>query len=789
MGIQSIGSSVASAVVEVSKQSAARPASAKPVAQDELSDFSPAQPPPVSIAPKADPRASVGAALGGNTFRILPGSSPAYATLVNTESSDGHSGPALTPESAAKVVEDAYRSNGAASAAAILHLEAETLGSKEQVDALLARCKPLLQKMAQELAATGRSDAEVQKAKDLLSSLASVAAEAGPAGQQQLAKAIADAIQHAPKGEDPFAPYKTSGEDLAFSKLLQGGEGAELFSQVLAQLQRSGAVPQAELLRAQLADGIQSLRHDYQSASDEKARLDARLASDLATYGPGLTAAQKRKYVAAFWKEPDHQKVLDAYDASADRLSTALAADAPVLEQLAKQGDAAAAKALQSGYEDLSRNDAHAKDALAYVATLNRDAALAHAVDAATGGKLSDQVEDLLANALPRAQSQVLASNVGKKGGFKAATAELQQMLAPILAGKNFAQAAKEVATLKSTLAELSSGHYDGAKALLAEFPKTKLGISLKAFAVAQGIYKSYEEFGSGEPRGAIVGFLESAHGGLALTAGVLNTLGKADAALGVARLTEKLDPYVALIADGNQLADDIRSLRKGATLEGGLDVAGDALGIAGDVLDATGFLAEAGVVLKAAGELLHALSGLISAWFGEGDDQEKQVLADRDRLLRQAGVPDETRKLLERAPSFAAQLSTLKLSPERFFQLLKELPDKRTIEARMQACEVAAALGYHGEQAFQFIEKLTQSLVMHPDALSKIRDALQPLTTEAGSNDGIDPKIVTDAARNLIDVLPGEVRDDFGLDEADPYANGRAFEPSYFTIAGQLQI
>lgn len=746
------------------------------------SSFKPAKPDLLKLQSGGGPTAQVQSK--AQTFRA-----PEGVAFVSADAAQ-HAASNNAVHESARAVETAYAHGGAPAAAAKLEEEAKKLNDPAQVDALIHEARPTIDKISNDLGRRVKEndddgDSDGHATQTSIDHLTAVADLASDAGVKDIAQSLGGGLQ-SNLGEDRGDINQF---DDAFEHLADDGKGARLAGALAVELINNRGMADAgnEILN-EASNAVDKTRERYNEARGEMSQLEARLAGDLAAFGPGLTQEQRDKYIEAFWNTPERKEVKEKAEGLADQLSTQLETTGPALETLAAQGDSDAAQALLDGYEALAQSDEHAAESIAFVGRVNNNGQLAQVIDDNTDGNLEDRLgEKILAPALPRAQAQIFGAHQAEgPAGADNAARDLKALLDPIKAGAKYVKLAKSVAKLGDTIEKLSAADYDGAKAILEGWDdSSKLGKALKVAAVAQGVYTGVQKFEDGDITGGLRDFIKSTKGGLEVTAGLLGTFGRAESAAKVAGFAAKAAPYLGLAIDGLQLADDIHNLTTdGADAGEVVSIIGTGVSLAGDVLNATGVGEVIGVPLNVIGGVIHAVGGFISSIIN-GNEEREELQQDRQQLLEATGIDQHTRELLSFYPEQAAEIGTFGLNREQFLGELQRLRDdfdggdSSNVEARMNGYRAAALFGLKGDEALRFAQMFTEQ---DPSAMYSVQSALNfaiPLDPSE-----VDANYLHDQQQQILAVMrvnfPPEAYAAFNLENR----RGEDFNAAYFSIA-----
>jgi hypothetical protein len=748
-------------------------------AKSDKDEFSPAKRKLVELRPEGTSAASG----KGGTFRAQQGAHPMSADAAE------HAANSQRVRESAQAVENAYNEGGAPAAAAKLEEEATRLASPSLVDQLIHEARPTLDKISDDLGQrivdNHDDDSDGKATEASIDHLAAVAERAGDGGVEEIADSLGAGLDARFNGQDRGDVNQF---DDAFEKLADSGKGGRLAAALANDLiNERGLIDAGNEILNEASNAVDKLREDYDSALGEVQQLEARLATDLAAFGPGLTDEQRDAYVDAFWADPARAEVRDTAHEKGDKLAKLLEQAGPHLEAHASYGDKDSAQALLDAHESLAKDDRYARQALEFAGRVANNEDLANVIDEHTDGNLEDRLSDgIIANALPRVQADIFASHAAEgPAGADAAAAELSEVLGPLKEAKKFAKIGQNISKLDDTLQDIRDGKYQSAQSILDSWDESnKFQRSLKVATLAFGVYTGVQKFQDGNVTGGLRDFLSQVKPGVEVTAGLLGTIGRVDQAAGVARFGAKALPVVGLAIDALQLADDIRALRQdGADAGEIISLLGTGVSLVGDVAEFIPGGQVVGVPLGIAGEAIRAIGGLVSGIIS-GNEEREELARDRAKLLEEAGVPAATRDLLTFYPQQAAEIGTLNLTRDEFLGELSTLrstfegEDSQPIEARMAAYKTAALFGLEGSEALRFIETFSSQ---DPQAVYSVQNTLNfavPIDPT-----GVDAQFYADAQDRLRDAMAVHFGQDafasFNLDQV----NGEDANIDFFAI------
>lgn len=481
--------------------------------------------------------------------------------------------------------------------------------------ALLRALWPKLTQWLRELA----QDKQAVRVMDALLPLSHAAEAAGPEMTAELGRLLAEVI---PDGQ-------LGNWDNGLSEAIRRGFGSQLALATAAALRAAGKLSGARDVERAVVEGVRALKDDYRAARAEKARLEQRLQSDLASFGAAMSPEERERYVAAFWAE--HHQAVEREAALGDRLATVMHEVGPKLEAMTLAGDHDAGRALLDAWEQLSASPAHARESIAWLGRLSGDGTLVRKLKEAAGDDLEARLEAALAEAVPLAQKELLALSADKPDGPRQALAELNRLLGDIRPGA-LGHLAEQVAQYGLLVEKLLSGDDAYVKSRLGQFAALgPLGKALAVAAVVGGIAAAGGYWAEGK------GY-EALKEGLKASGALLEVLSGAARAASTTSVFHRLLPLVSAAADLLQLGEDAGGL------VGGKGNAGDAIKVLGSLLSLAGNFPPA-ALLKVVGAILHAAGGAIDD-FINGEQERRDTASERARLYSRATGLDEASAL-----------------------------------------------------------------------------------------------------------------------------------------------
>jgi hypothetical protein len=682
----------------------------------------------------------------------------------------GFVGPVATPPEvleAARDVEQAYESGGAEAAAEELRSQAEELDDPAKVNMLLSSSQPTIDRISTDLANGVRDDSLDQDInEEVLRDLDATMNLAGEAGKDRVATSVAQKLADAiPAGSDQMWQF-----DDALGELAGDGIGSTLSARVAEKLINDfGRVEAGNALLNTSTDAINEVRADYEAKAEDLSKVEQRLNAEISQLGPALTPEEVEAYKAEFWARPENAEIRDDARAAGDKLSETLAASTQQLETLAAQGDTDAQKALFDGYKALAGTPNHADEAMQFIGRVNQNQGLADGLRAAYGAEFEQKLADeIMAPAVPNAQAEAIAE--AGEGGFEAAMAKFESLVS----GLGTAQALRDIPgdfqQMLEDVRAIHNGTYspDKVQDLLDSWgEKSAFGKSLAVASFGLGLYDLPSQLAEGEYLEAIKTTLTSTADGIELTAGILNSIGKAGAAADVAKFGAKFLPFVGLGVDAIQAYQDIEALRDGVSPGDVVNLIGSTVSLVGDI---AGFIPIAGtavdVVATFLGEALHVVGDLLNGDFGP-DLEDFDLGEVRDILHETLGLSDAEVQLLvaNTKEGYGERLQELGLEPEQIRELLTQtepplfafsggLGDYVPFGNPNPMFETLAAFGLSGDEAFRFLQEHGGALAAFDTVIADMYNADASLGNALASGD------FSAFREHALDVLPDDVAD-----------------------------
>ncbi|WP_158626494.1 hypothetical protein, partial [Corallococcus sp. AB049A] len=342
-------------------------------------------------------------------------------------------------------------------------------------------------------------------------------------------------------------------------------------------LGKAGAAVDAKLDTA-VAE-VQAAEQAYTAALAERDALEQRLAGDIASFGPYLTDTQQRAYIEEFRKL--HGGDYTRFDATAKKLETTLANNAPQLEQALRGPDGSAhARSIQAAYTALAQSKS-ASAALGWAAkmeapgsafapfmkTLPLDTVREKAVSGALVSFYEKFPNATPAQAVDHLQNVLTQGYLGQQAG--GAGADLQA---------NFKKLPEAMRTGLTGLRDLAAGRSQTGLSTLRnlEASSPRWGPGFAAAGLVMGILQTKQSAKAQDALGTLWAGTFSAQQLTSLTSTALSAANKSGGALVAAKFAGGLGAIGAaldLVVQGKEIADG-----KG-NVGTGLSIAGDTMG------------------------------------------------------------------------------------------------------------------------------------------------------------------------------------------------------------------
>ncbi|AKJ03198.1 hypothetical protein ATI61_118132 [Archangium gephyra] len=715
----------------------------------------------------------------GSTPTTAPTTTPTTApgthgfvgpTAAPAPGDPGFIGPVATPPEvleASREVEQAYASGGAEAAAEELRSQAEELDDPAKVDALISASQPTIDRISTELANGARENSVDQDTnREVLRDLDETMNRAGEAGKDRVATSIAQKLADAiPAGSDQLWQF-----DDALGELAEDGIGSTLSARVAEKLINDfGRVEAGNALLNTSTTAINEVRADYEAKAEDLSKVEQRLNAEISQLGPALTPEEVEAYKEEFWSRPENAEIRDAARTAGDKLSETLAASTAQLETLAAQGDRDAQEALFESYKALAGTPNHADEAILFTGRVNQNPGLADGLRAAYGAEFEQKLADeLVAPAVTNAQAEAIAE--AGEGGFEAAMAKFESLVSGLETAQSLTSIPGDFQQMLEDVRAIHDGTYspDQVQDLLDSWgEQSAFGKSLAVASFGLGLYDLPSQLAEGEYLEALKTALTSTADGIELTAGILNSVGKAGAAADVAKFGAKFLPFIGLGVDAIQAYQDVQALRDGVSPGDVVNLIGSTVSLVGDV---AGFIPVAGtavdVVATFLGEALHVVGDLLNGDFGP-DLEDFDLGEVRDILHETLGLSDAEVQLLvsNTNEGYGQRLQELGLEPEQIRELLTQtdpplfafsggLGDYVSFGNPNPMFDTLAAFGLTGDEAFRFIQE-------HGDALAAFDTVIaDPNNTDASIGNALRSGDFSAFREHALDVLPDDVAD-----------------------------
>ncbi|MBN8468093.1 hypothetical protein JYJ95_16350 [Corallococcus exiguus] len=388
---------------------------------------------------------------------------------------------------------------------------------------------------------------------------------------------------------------------------------------------------------------VHAAEQAYTAALAERDALEQRLAGDIASFGPYLTDAQQRAYIEEFRKL--HGGDYTRFDATAKKLETALANNAPKLEQALRGPDGSAhARSIQAAYTALAQSKS-AGEALKWATKMDtpgsafapfaaslpldtvREKAMSGALVSfyekfpnATPTQAVDHIQTLLTVGYLGQQS--VSAGADLKANFKKLPEAIQ----------------KGLTGLRDLAAGRTQTGLSRLRSLEAESPK--LGKGIAAVGLALGIFQTYRSAKAQDTLGTLWAGTFSAQQLASYTSTALSAANKSGGALVATKFAGGLGAIGAaldLVVQGKEIANGQGNVGTG------LSIAGDTMGLVGGALIAMGATG-VGAPLAAVGAAVYVVGELVSWGIVSRQEYEaaSQLRAEQRTLLNRAGADVE---------------------------------------------------------------------------------------------------------------------------------------------------
>jgi hypothetical protein len=692
----------------------------------------------------------------------------------------GFVGPVATPPEvleASRSVEQAYESGGAEAAAEELRKQSEELDDPAQVDMLIAESQSTIDRISTDLANGARDNSVSQDTnREVLRDLDATMNLAGEAGKDKVATSVAQKLADAiPAGSDQMWQF-----DDALGELAEDGIGSALSARVAEKLINNfGRVEAGNALLNTSTEAINQVRSDYETKAEDLSKVEQRLNAEISQLGPALTPEEVEAYKTEFWARPENAEIRDAARAAGDKLSETLAASTAQLETLAAQGDRDAQNALFDSYKALAGTPNHADEAILFTGRVNQNPGLADGLRAAYGAEFEQKLADeILAPAVTNAQAEAIAE--AGEGGFEAAMAKFESLVSGLETAQSLQSIPGDFQQMLADVRAIHDGTYspDKAQELLDSWgEQSAFGKSLAVASFGLGLYDLPSQLAEGEYLEALKTTLTSTADGIELTAGILNSIGKAGAAADVAKFGAKFLPFVGLGVDAIQAYQDIEALRDGVSPGDVVNLLGSTVSLVGDV---AGFIPIAGtavdVVATVLGEALHVVGDLLNGDFGP-DLEDFDLGEVRDILHETLGLSDAEVQLLvsNTQNGYGERLKDLGLEPEQIRELLTQtepplfafsggLGEYQQLGDPNPIFDTLAAFGMSGDEAFEFLQEYGGASAAFAAILAN------PYSADASLGNAIDSRDFSAFREEMLRQLPDDI-----ADALRPYLNAPA--------------
>ena len=623
----------------------------------------------------------------------------------------------------------AKASSDPAGAAALLDQYVSAAPDAASRTAILKACAPAIGQMETKINAD--ADASLNQlspgdygADAVITSLSHAASLAGPDGT----KAITDALaQNA--GDAQFTDYSQTGGvprpwARAFQQLAQtnGDTTLPFEASLQSSLQAAGkGRPAGELqqeLDTQNAAYLSSAKGKYDDAKGKVDKDNEDLSTELARLGPGLTDAQKQKYIEAF-----HKAHAGDYQAEADAAKSLGQALNLVGPSALKNTDPDFARTALDAASELAETPEGAEAAKNFVSLVenNTDSPLYNNLRVQLGGQadgVKAKCEDILKKAVPNLYAHDVTE---ANGDASAASEKLKEQLESLETCKDLGDDANQLVQGVAALQEAAqTGKYDA----LTELGEGPLGMAFKGAGVILGIAKAAN--GDSDPTAYVQNLAATGQEGCELIAEATKSLsGTLPAVADAGEMIGKFAPGLGLVANALATSEDFQALVKGGNAGDVVKLLGDSISTLGSALEVTGIGAVVGVPLQVLGSLVSIVGGLIS-----GNAQEDHWNDEEKNLLGQIGLPTNVAQGLTAAdPESLDQVAKdEKLSPEQVQQLATDHPEIFEAPGYAQAfVDAANACGISGGDLDGFATALAKDNPQYMSLLFAQRENADP--------------------------------------------------------------
>ncbi|MBJ6759922.1 hypothetical protein JGU66_04050 [Myxococcaceae bacterium JPH2] len=498
----------------------------------------------------------------------------------------------------------------------------------------------------------------------------------------------------------------------ALDAAVSRGHLASADRDVLAScLGSAGAATQARLDGA--VSQVHAAEQAYSAALVQREALEQRLASDIASFGPYLTEPQQRDYIQAF--RTLHGSEYADFETKAQALDTALARNAPLLEQaLRGPTGTASARALHAAYGALAQSS-HADVALTWAAKMERpgsafapfktalplDTVHTKAMSGALVSYFETHPKATQAQAVDHLQSLLTNGYLAQQAGGAAVDLKVNDLPQ---AWRTGLQGLRLLANGKSAegvgvLRGLESG-------------SSKLAGPFAAAGLVLGLMQANQSAKSQDTLGRLWADAFSGQQFSSLASTALSAANKSGGALVAARVSGGF----GVVASALDLFIQRNEILAGQGNVGtGLSIAGDVMGLAGGGLLALGATG-VGAPLAAAGAAVYVIGELVSAGIVMREEIEREAQLHREQrtLLGKAGADVEQVLNLARYSSpeqVASIIESTGWSREQVLSLGKTFPEFfGGASALDQLARVGKDFGLTPDQRFAMLHAIARS-------------------------------------------------------------------------------
>jgi hypothetical protein len=441
----------------------------------------------------------------------------------------------------------------------------------------------------------------------------------------------------------------------------------------------------------------------YSDALKQRETLETQLASDMASFGPYLTEAQQKGYIAEYRKL--HASEYAGFDAKAKALNDVLKRNEPLLEQgLRGPEGTATAQVAYAAYAAVAQSP-HADTALAWAAkaekpgsafapftsAMDMETVRSHAMAGSLASYFEKNPRATASQAVDHMQIVLTNAYLGQQAGGGVVDLTARNLPSNLREGfKGLRQlVAGDTQAGLNRLAALESGS------------SARWGGAFAAAGIGIGLMQLGHSVESGDALGAA---WAAAFTGQQFTSALSSTLTAANRAGGVATVAGRVAGGFGAVAAALDLFVQAKEISAGQGNEGtALSIAGDVMGLAGGVLIALGSTG-VGAPLAAIGAAVYILGELVSAGILASQEWERkeQLRQDQRTVLGKIGANVDQLMNLQRYSS-----------PEQIDELVKT-----TGWSRDQVLQLGTTFPefFQNAQSLQQLNKVANDFGLTPD-------------------------------------------------------------------------